>query len=35
VIADATRLEQVEGNTGAEGWEFGAATLDDIAGVVG
>jgi len=35
VIAGATRLEQVEENAGAAGWDLDAATLDQIAGILG
>jgi aryl-alcohol dehydrogenase-like predicted oxidoreductase len=35
VIAGATRPEQVEENAGAAGWELDAATMDEIAGILG
>jgi len=35
VIAGATRPEQVEENAGAAGWDLDAATLDQIAGILG
>jgi len=35
VIAGAKRPDQVEENAGAAGWDLDAATLDQIAGILG
>jgi len=35
MIVDATRSEQVKENAGAAGWDLHAATLDQIAGILG